>query len=52
MGSDWLLKDVTGISENGERIVGWGHNPEGAIEAFIVTGYPTMEAIFPECIDL
>ena len=51
MGSDWVFKDATGISAAGDRIVGWGINPEGGIEAWIVTGYPTMEAIFPECID-
>ena len=28
------------------RIVGWGVNPEGGIEAWVVTGYPDDELVF------
>lgn len=40
MGSRWILNEATGLSADGDRIVGWGVNPEGGIEAFVVTGYP------------
>jgi hypothetical protein len=40
MGSRWILNEATGLSSAGDRIVGWGVNPEGGIEAWVVTGYP------------
>jgi hypothetical protein len=40
MGSQWILNEATGLSSAGDRIVGWGINPEGGIEAWVVTGYP------------
>ncbi len=40
MGSQWILNEATGVSAAGDRIVGWGVNPEGGIEAWVVTGYP------------
>jgi uncharacterized membrane protein len=40
MGSSWILNQATGISADGSRIVGWGVNPEGGVEAWLVTGYP------------
>ena len=40
MGSSWILNEATGVSALGDRIVGWGINPEGGVEAWIVTGYP------------
>lgn len=40
MGSEWILSEATGISAAGDRIVGWGVNPEGGIEAWVVTGFP------------
>jgi uncharacterized membrane protein len=40
MGSQWILNEATGISAAGDRIVGWGTNPEGGIEAWLVTGFP------------
>jgi uncharacterized membrane protein len=40
MGSEWILNEATGISAAGDRIVGWGVNPEGGIEAWLVTGFP------------
>ena len=46
MGSDWVLTEVNGVSAAGDRIVGWGINPEGGDEAFVVTGYPYDELIF------
>jgi len=46
MGSDWVLTEATGISSSGDRIVGWGVNPEGGIEAWLVTGYPYDELVF------
>ena len=46
MGSEWILNEATGISAAGDRIVGWGVNPEGGIEAWVVTGYPYDELIF------
>jgi uncharacterized membrane protein len=46
MGSEWILNEATGISAAGDRIVGWGVNPEGGIEAWVVTGYPYDELVF------
>jgi uncharacterized membrane protein len=46
MGSDWVLNQATGISAAGDRIIGWGVNPEGGSEAWIVTGYPYDELVF------
>lgn len=43
MGSRWILNEATGISADGDRIVGWGVNPEGGIEAWVVTGFPYDE---------
>ncbi|MHC5050492.1 MAG: hypothetical protein ACYTGK_07750 [Planctomycetota bacterium] len=40
MGSMWILNEATGVSAAGDRIVGWGVNPEGGIEAWLVTGFP------------
>ena len=40
MGSRWILNEATGLSAAGDRLVGWGVNPEGGIEAWVVTGYP------------
>ena len=55
MGSAWILNEATGVAlsdvvntdgngtaENGPsaRIVGWGTNPEGGGEAWLVTNYP------------
>ncbi len=40
MGSQWILNEATSLSAQGDRIVGWGVNPEGGIEAWVVTGYP------------
>ena len=54
MGSDWVLTEATGISVTpayGTRIVGWGVNPEGGIEAWLVTDYPTHDDLFDDCID-
>ena len=42
-GSRWILNEATGVSALGDRIVGWGTNPEGGIEAWVVTGYPLDE---------
>lgn len=41
-GSGWILQEATGVSfgEDGTRIVGWGINPEGGEEAFLLTGFP------------
>jgi uncharacterized membrane protein len=46
MGSEWILNEATGLSAAGDRIVGWGVNPEGGIEAWVVTGYPFDELVF------
>ena len=50
MGSMWILKEATGVSYNAEtgntRMVGWGINPEGGEEAWVVTGYPFDELVF------
>jgi len=46
MGSSWILNQATGVglySDGTARIVGWGVNPEGGIEAWAVTGYPVDE---------
>ena len=32
---DWTLRQVTGISDDGNIIVGWGRNPDGFDEAWI-----------------
>ena len=40
MGSEWILNEATGVSAAGDRIVGWGINPEGGGEAWLVTGFP------------
>ncbi len=50
MGSAWVLFEATGLAlsdvvndgDNGPsaRIVGWGTNPEGGMEAWLVTNYP------------
>lgn len=47
-GSEWIFNQATGVSfgADGTRIVGWGTNPEGGIEAWLVTGYPFDELIF------
>jgi uncharacterized membrane protein len=46
MGSSWILYEATGISAKGDRIVGWGVNPEGGIEAWLVTEFPYDELVF------
>jgi uncharacterized membrane protein len=46
MGSEWILNEATGISAAGDRIVGWGINPEGGVEAWLVTGFPFDELVF------
>ena len=50
MGSMWILNEATGVSYNAEtgntRMVGWGINPEGGEEAWVVTGYPFDELEF------
>jgi len=50
MGSSWILNQATGVALNADdngiitaRIVGWGINPEGGVEAWVVTGYPDDE---------
>lgn len=47
-GSEWILNEATGVAfgADGTRIVGWGTNPEGGEEAWVVTGYPFDELIF------
>lgn len=48
-GSQWILNQATGIAVDDlgiGRIVGWGTNPEGGIEAWLVTGFPD-EALEP-----
>lgn len=45
MGSEWILNEATGVSAAGDRIVGWGVNPEGGIEAWLVTGFPFDELV-------
>ena len=46
MGSQWILNEATGVSALGDRIVGWGVNPEGGIEAWVVTGFPFDTPVF------
>lgn len=48
MGSEWILNEATGVAfgADGTRIVGWGTNPEGGGEAWLVTGYPFGELVF------
>jgi len=46
MGSQWILNEATGVSAAGDRIVGWGVNPEGGIEAWLVTGFPFDTPVF------
>ena len=46
MGSEWILNEATGVSAAGDRIVGWGTNPEGGIEAWLVTGFPFDVPVF------
>jgi uncharacterized membrane protein len=48
MGSEWILNEATGVAfgADGTRIVGWGTNPEGGVEAWLVTGYPFDELVF------
>ena len=46
MGSMWILNEATGISAAGDRIVGWGINPEGGEEAWVVTGFPFDTPVF------
>ena len=46
MGSSWILNQATGLALNEDltaRIVGWGVNPEGGIEAWLADGYPFEE---------
>jgi hypothetical protein len=47
-GSEWILQEATGVSfgVDGTRIVGWGTNPEGGGEAWLVTGYPFDDPVF------
>jgi uncharacterized membrane protein len=43
MGSSWILNQATGVAVDEYsigRIVGWGVNPEGGIEAWLVDGFP------------
>jgi hypothetical protein len=48
MGSMWILNEATGVSfgVDGTRMVGWGINPEGGEEAWVVTGFPLDELVF------
>jgi hypothetical protein len=56
LGSAWILYDATGVAlsdvvNTGEtgasaRIVGWGTNPEGGVEAWLVTNYPYDDLVF------
>lgn len=49
MGSSWILNEATGIALNADgtaRIVGWGVNPEGGVEAWLVGEFP-VEALEP-----
>jgi uncharacterized membrane protein len=46
MGSSWILNQATGVALNDDltaRIVGWGVNPEGGIEAWLADGFPYGE---------
>jgi hypothetical protein len=40
LGSSWILEEATGVSAAGDRIVGYGINPERGQEAWLVTNYP------------
>lgn len=56
MGSAWILNGTTGVAlssvvnagDNGPsaRIVGWGTNPEGGTEAWLVTNFPYDDLAF------
>ena len=56
MGSAWILNEGTGVAlsdvtndkDNGPsaRIVGWGTNPEGGGEAWLVTNFPYDDLLF------
>jgi len=49
MGSAWILNQATGVALNADgtaRIVGWGTNPEGGIEAWLAAEYPAGELVF------
>lgn len=49
MGSSWILNEATGIALNDDltaRIVGWGINPEGGVEAWLACEFP-YEALEP-----
>jgi hypothetical protein len=56
MGSAWILNEATGVAlsdvtnagDNGPsaRIVGWGTNPEGGGEAWLVTNFPYDDLVF------
>jgi uncharacterized membrane protein len=46
MGSSWILNQATGVAVNDDltaRIVGWGVNPEGGIEAWLAGEFPYGE---------
>jgi len=46
MGSSWILNQATGVALNDDltaRIVGWGTNPEGGIEAWLAAEFPYGE---------
>jgi uncharacterized membrane protein len=46
MGSSWILNQATGVALNADltaRIVGWGVNPEGGIEAWLAGEFPYGE---------
>lgn len=46
MGSSWILEEATGLSAAGDRIVGYGINPERGQEAWLVTNYPYDDLVF------
>lgn len=46
MGSSWILNEATGVALNDDltaRIVGWGINPEGGVEAWLAGELPYEE---------
>ncbi|HSM43742.1 MAG TPA: hypothetical protein VK969_01860 [Acidimicrobiia bacterium] len=46
MGSSWILNEATGVAVNDDltaRIVGWGINPEGGVEAWLAAEFPYGE---------
>jgi uncharacterized membrane protein len=47
MGSSWILNEATGVAFDAvdltARIVGWGINPEGGVEAWLAAEYPYGE---------